>query len=63
MRTKELTTAEFRTKIWNQYNALKPPSGFDCCPFLGGATVIVDSLFIAAPIVCVGSVFGPCFAM
>ena len=26
-------------------------------------SVVVDSLFIVAPIVCLGSVFGPCFVM
>ena len=27
------------------------PSGFGCCPFLGGGYVVVDSLLIVAPIV------------
>ena len=31
--------------------------------FEGGGFVIVDSLFIVAPIVRGGSVFGPCFVM
>ena len=35
------------------------PSGLGCCPFLGGGSVVVESLFIVAPIVCIGSVFGP----
>ena len=29
----------------------------------GGSVVIVDSLFNVAPIVCGGSVFGPCFVV
>ena len=28
-----------------------------------GGSVVIDSLFIVAPIVCVGSVFGPCFVI
>ena len=44
------TTAESRANIWYQQNALKPPSGFGCCPFLGGGSV-VDSLLIVTPIV------------
>ena len=46
-------TAESRTKIWYQYNAFKPPhpSGFGCCPFLVGGSVVVDSLLIVTPIV------------
>ena len=31
-----------------------------CCPFSGGVSVVIDLLFIVAPIVCGGSVFGPC---
>ena len=27
------------------------PSGFGCCPFLSGGSVVVDSLLIATPIV------------
>ena len=43
---------------------LSPPSGLGCCPFYGGGSVVVvDSLFIAASIVCGGSVFGPYFVM
>ena len=34
-----------------------------CYPFLSGGSVFVDSLFIVAPIVRGGSVFGPCFAI
>ena len=33
-----------------------------CCAIKGGCSV-VDSLFIVAPIVCWGSVFGPCFVI
>ena len=29
----------------------KPPSGFGCCPFLGGGSVVVDSMLIVTPIV------------
>ena len=32
-------------------------------PFYGGGYVFVDSLFIFAPIVCGGSVIGPCFVI
>ena len=40
------------------------PLGLGCCLFLcGGSVVVVDSLFNAAPIVCGGSVFGPCFVV
>ena len=28
-----------------------PPSGLGCCPFWGGGSVVVDFLFIVAPIV------------
>ena len=28
-----------------------PPSGFGCCPFYGGSSVVVDSLLIVTPIV------------
>ena len=34
-----------------------------CSPFEGGRSIVVASLFIAAPIVCRGSVFCPCFVM
>ena len=30
---------------------LSPSSGIDCCPFKDGGSVVVDSLFIVAPIV------------
>ena len=29
----------------------KPPGGLGCCPFWGGGSVVVDFLFIVAPIV------------
>ena len=32
-------------------NGFKPHSGFGCCPFCGGGSV-VNSLFIVAPIAC-----------
>ena len=32
-------------------------------PFYGGGSVVVDLLNIVAPIVCEGSVFGPCFVI
>ena len=39
-----------------------PLSGFSCCPFQSsGSVIVIDSLFIVAPIVCGGFVFGPCF--
>ena len=39
-------------------------SSLGCRPFYGGGyNVVVDALFIAAPIVCGGSVFGPCFVI
>ena len=28
------------------------PGGLGCCPFLGGGSVAVDSLFVVAAIVC-----------
>ena len=31
------------------------------CSLLNGGSVVVDSLFIVAAIVCVGFVLGPCF--
>ena len=34
-----------------------------CYSFEGGGSVVVDYLFIVAPIVCGGSVFAPCFIM
>ena len=42
-------------------NLLKPHSGFGCCPFQGGGSVVVYSLFIVAPIVFVGFVLGSLF--
>ena len=33
------------------------------CPFLGGSDVVVVLLFIVAPIVSGGLVFGACFVM
>ena len=30
---------------------------------LGGGHVVVESLFIVVPIICGGSVFGPCFVI
>ena len=46
------TTAESRTKICLvPVKAFNPPSGFDCCPFGGGDSVVVDSLLIVTPIV------------
>ena len=38
-------------------------SDLGCCLLLNGGSVVVDSLFIVAPIVCVGFVLGPCFFM
>ena len=32
------------------------------CPFKGGGSVVVDSLFIVPPLDCWGSVFGACFS-
>ena len=40
-----------------------PSSGLVCCPFYVGSSVVVDSFFIVAPILCRGSVVGPCFVM
>ena len=37
--------------------------GLNCCLFYDGGSVVVDSLFIVAPIICGGSVFGPYFVM
>ena len=49
-----LTTTKSRMMIWYMYheNASNPPP-----------PPVVDSLFIAAPIVCGDSVTGPCFVM
>ena len=44
-------------------NSVLAPSGLGCCPFEGGGSVVVDSLFIVSPIVGWGSVFGPYFGM
>ena len=41
-----LTTTESRVKIWCQYNAFKPAGGLGCCPFRGGGSVVVYSLFM-----------------
>ena len=38
--------------------SLSPYSGFRCCPFQGGCSVVVDSF-----IMFVLGVFGPCFVM
>ena len=46
-------------------NAFKPPplSGLSCCPFLGGGSVVVDSLLKVIPIVgfCGCSMFCVCY--
>ena len=34
-----------------------------CCPFKGGGSVVVDLLSLVVPIVCWGSVSGPCFVI
>ena len=34
---------------------IKPPSSVGCCPFYGGSSIAVDSLFIVGPIVSGGS--------
>ena len=39
------------------------PGSLACCPFKGDGSDVVDSLFIVAPIVRGGSVFGPCFVI
>ena len=38
-------------------------SSLGCSQFLCCTFVVVDLLFIVAPIVCRGSVFGPCFGI
>ena len=45
--------------IWGIFFKIQfmPPSG------LGDGSVVVGSLFIVTPIVCVGSVLGPCFVI
>ena len=41
-----------------------PPSPWHrLLPVLGGGSVVVDLFFVVAPIVCGGSVFGPCFVI
>ena len=50
-----ITTVESMARIWRPYNAFKPPpfpSGFGCCLFQGGGSVVIDSMLIVAPIVC-----------
>ena len=37
--------------------------GFGCWPFIGGGSVLVDSLFIVAHFVCGDFVLGPCFVI
>ena len=45
-------------------NAFKPRlSGLCCCPFEGGGSVVVDSLFYVPSIVCEGSVVDLCCVM
>ena len=47
-----LTTAEVKVNTWRKKNAFKPhPIDFGCCPFLGGGSVVSDSLIIVAHIV------------
>ena len=43
--------------------SIEAPSGFGCCPFKRGGSVVVDSLLIVTPIVgfCNGSMF--CYAL
>ena len=41
-------------------NAFNHPSDPGCCLNLGSGSVVDDSLFIVAPIVCGFFVFGPC---
>ena len=40
-----------------------PPNGLGCRAFLSGGSIVVNSLFIVAPIVCGDSVFGACFVI
>ena len=41
----------------------KPYNGLGYCPFYGGDSDVVDSLFIVVPIVCRGSLFGSWFGI
>ena len=49
-------------RIWCQWNAFGP-RWLRLLYVLGCGSVFVDLLFIVAPIVCGGSVFGPCFVI
>ena len=40
---------------------IEAPGGLDCRLFYGGGSGVVDLFIIVVPIVCGGSVFGPCF--
>ena len=55
------TTTESRAKNW-PVNIFKPNIGLArLLPPIDGESVVACSLFIYAPIGCVGFVFGPCF--
>ena len=41
--------------------AFKPPVGLGSCPFKGSGSVVDDSLFIVAPILCVVVFVWSCF--
>ena len=54
---------ESRTMVWfgTSKMHLSPLVGLNCCPFTGGGSVVVDSLFIDTPIFlwgfCIWSLF------
>ena len=58
----DLCTLTYYDVIYKK-NSVLAPSGLVCCPFEGGGSVVVDSLFIVTPILVVSSVFGPYFGM
>ena len=43
--------AESGARVWCRWGAFGPPGGLGCCPFWGGGSVVVDFLFVVAPIV------------
>ena len=65
MRAKQclwFTTTESRARFCASKMHLNPGS-VGCCPFKGGGSVVVYSLFYVHPIVCGSSVFVLCFVM
>ena len=58
-----LTTTESRARIGSHRNTFEPPGSLGCCPFYGGADVVVDLLFYVPPIAFEGSLLVFVFCM